>query len=70
MQVTHLSERIEPPGETLAPTPGVARTLGLLTEVVTAATVADDAQQDFKQVIESELLCFFLTAVVARGLFI
>lgn len=50
-QVTHLSERIEPPGETLAPTPGVARTLGLLTEVVTAATVADDAQQDFKQIV-------------------
>lgn len=34
----------------LAPTSGVARTLGLLTEVITAATIADDAQHDFKQV--------------------
>ena len=50
-QVSHVSERIEPPGETLSPTPGVARTLSLLTEVITAATVADDAQHDFKQVI-------------------
>lgn len=50
--MSHVSERIEPPGETLAPTPGVARTLSLLTEVVTAATVADDAQHDFKQVRE------------------
>ncbi|XP_045113296.1 conserved oligomeric Golgi complex subunit 6-like [Portunus trituberculatus] len=50
-QVSHVSERIEPPGETLAPTPGVARTLSLLTEVVTAATVADDAQHDFKQIV-------------------
>lgn len=50
-QVSHVSERIEPPGEMLAPTPGVARTLGLLTEVVTAATIADDAQHDFKQIV-------------------
>ncbi|XP_069172483.1 conserved oligomeric Golgi complex subunit 6 [Procambarus clarkii] len=50
-QVSHVSERIEPPGEVLAPTPGVARTLGLLTEVVTAATIADDAQHDFKQIV-------------------
>nr|XP_045615551.1 conserved oligomeric Golgi complex subunit 6-like [Procambarus clarkii] len=49
--VSHVSERIEPPGEVLAPTPGVARTLGLLTEVVTAATIADDAQHDFKQIV-------------------
>ncbi|XP_050693189.1 conserved oligomeric Golgi complex subunit 6-like [Eriocheir sinensis] len=50
-QVSHVSERIEPPGETLSPTPGVARTLSLLTEVITAATVADDAQHDFKQIV-------------------
>ncbi|KAG7156308.1 Conserved oligomeric Golgi complex subunit 6-like [Homarus americanus] len=50
-QVSHVSDRIEPPGEMLAPTPGVARTLGLLTEVVTAATIADDAQHDFKQIV-------------------
>ncbi|XP_068217379.1 conserved oligomeric Golgi complex subunit 6 [Palaemon carinicauda] len=50
-QVSHVSERIEPPGEMLAPTSGVQRTLGLLTEVVTAATVAEDAQHDFKQIV-------------------
>ncbi|XP_063881710.1 conserved oligomeric Golgi complex subunit 6-like [Scylla paramamosain] len=47
----HCRVKIEPPGETLAPTPGVARTLSLLTEVVTAATVADDAHHDCKQIV-------------------
>ncbi|XP_063857074.1 conserved oligomeric Golgi complex subunit 6-like [Scylla paramamosain] len=47
----HCRVKIEPPGETLAPTPGVACTLSLLTEVVTAATVADDAHHDCKQIV-------------------
>ncbi|RXG62176.1 Conserved oligomeric Golgi complex subunit 6 [Armadillidium vulgare] len=50
-QVTHACDRVEPPGETLAPSAGVAKTLFLLTEIVTAATVSDDAHQDFKQII-------------------
>ncbi|KAB7496595.1 Conserved oligomeric Golgi complex subunit 6 [Armadillidium nasatum] len=50
-QVTHACDRVEPPGETLAPSAGVAKTLSLLTEIVTAATVSDDAHQDFKQII-------------------
>lgn len=50
LQVSQVSERLEPPGEVLAPTPGVARTLALLTDVTTAATIADDARHDYKQV--------------------
>ncbi|KAK3855594.1 hypothetical protein Pcinc_038022 [Petrolisthes cinctipes] len=50
-QVSQVSERLEPPGEVLAPTPGVARTLALLTEVTTAATIADDARHDYKQIV-------------------
>lgn len=50
-QVSHVCDRVDPPGESLAPTPSVARTLSLLTEVVTAATLADDAANDFKQII-------------------
>ncbi|XP_076031749.1 conserved oligomeric Golgi complex subunit 6 [Oratosquilla oratoria] len=50
-QVSRLCERVEPPGDTLAPTPGVAMTLALLKDIVTASTMIEDRQNDFTQIV-------------------